>query len=163
MSKTLFLMLVAAFFSIALPAFAEQSATQTQVSTSGTLEMRLTDAKQKDGVVTIKSVVKNISGQKQPIHLCYQGAYLLDQKDKKKYMPLKDTEGEIIGGPKDFNSGCNGGGLDRHLVNEQQAILWLRFPAPVSQASEVDCVFPNFLPFEDVVIQNASKVGNNGG
>ena len=153
MKRVSTLMITVFLFVIATIAVAQETAIQTQPSSDGKFEIGLTEVKQKNDVVSIKSVLKNISGSKQKITFCFQSAYLIDPKENKKHMPLKDTEGDTIGGPKDGGSGCPGGGLYREIENGQQAILWVKFPAPVSGASEIDFFFPDFLPFEGVVIQ----------
>jgi hypothetical protein len=152
MKKLSTLMLLALCLILAPAARAEQTVIQTQQSTDGEFEISLLDVKQKNDVVTIKASVKNTTSNKQKIYLCYESSYFIDPKENKKYMPLHDTKDHTIGGPRDQIC-CSNGGLNRELENGQQALFWLKFPAPVSETSEVDFFFPRFLPLEGVPIQ----------
>ncbi|MCU0598292.1 MAG: hypothetical protein MUE70_03415 [Desulfobacterales bacterium] len=137
----------------ALESLAQQSVVQTQPSSDGTLELALTEVKQKNDVVTVKAVLKNVSTASHKAVICYQDAYFIDPKENKKYMSLKDSEDASIAGPVDNAYYCKSGRLDRELAAGQQAILWVKFPAPASGASDIDISFPDFLPFEGAPIQ----------
>lgn len=139
-------------FSAAIAA-TPQTVIQTQPSSDGNFEIGLTEVKLKKDVLTVKAVLKNISGNKQKIDICYENIYFIDSADTKKYLALKDSEGATIAGPVDDFYPCKGGKLSRELAAGQQAIFWFKLPAPASGASEVDFFMPNFLPFEGVGIQ----------
>jgi hypothetical protein len=153
MKKISFLMLIPILF-VATPAVnAQQASIQSQPSSDGNLELTLTEIKQKNDVITIKAALKNTSTAGQKVVMCYQDVYFIDSKDNKKYMSLKDSEDASIAGPVDNAYYCKSGRLDRELAAGQQAIIWVKFPAPASGATEIDLSFPNFLPFESATIQ----------
>lgn len=152
MKKLSALIFTAFLFVSSSIAIAQQTAIQTQPSSDGNFEIALTEAKQKNDVVTVKAIVKNIGANNKNIVMCYQDVYFIDPKENKKYMSLKDAQDASIAGPVDNTYYCKSGRLDRDLGAGQQAMIWLKFPAPASGASEIDFSFPNFLPLEGVNI-----------
>ncbi len=153
MKKISIIMIISFLFIVSSIALAQQAPIQSQPSSDGNLELALTEVKQKNEVVTVKAVLKNISSASQKVVICYQDAYFIDPKENKKYMSLKDSEDASIAGPVDNAYYCKSGRLDRELAPGQQAILWVKFPAPASGASDIDISFPNFMPFESAPIQ----------
>jgi hypothetical protein len=153
MKKISLFMLISLLFILSSIALAQQTPIQSQPSSDGNLELALSEVKQKNEVVTVKAVLKNISGTSQKVVMCYQDAYFIDPKENKKYMSLKDSEGASIAGPVDSEYYCKSGRLDRELAAGQQAVLWVKFPAPASGASDIDLSFPDFMPFEGAPIQ----------
>lgn len=153
MKKISLLMFISLLFIVSPIAVAQQASIQSQPSSDGNLELALTEVRQKSEVVTVKAVLKNISTASQKVVMCYQDVYFIDLRENKKYMSLKDSEDASIAGPVDNEYYCKSGRLDRELGAGQQAIIWVKFPAPASGASDIDISFPDFMPFEGAPIQ----------
>ena len=139
---------------VVLLAFSTGSASeplQTQPSSDGKLEADLTQAKVKKAVLTVKIRLKNQSDNKIEPEICFGNAYYADIDEKKKYFPLKDSEGRFIAGPQSYDW-C-GGTYKEKIDAGAMSIMWIKFPAPVESTESVDIFLPGFLPFEDVQLQ----------
>lgn len=68
------------------------------------------------------------------------GVYLLDQENGKKYLVLRDSEGQPVAGTFD------------KIPAQSSALLWAKFPAPPADVDVVSVVIPHFAPADDVPI-----------
>jgi hypothetical protein len=70
----------------------------------------------------------------------FSGAYLLDPTNKKKYLVVRDTEGQCV---------CSG--VD-NLEDGKKMNIWATYPAPPADVTKVTLVVPLFEPIEGVPI-----------
>lgn len=70
------------------------------------------------------------------------GVHLVDSAGKKKYFPVKDSEG---------NCECSDNVDD--VSPKSQVSLWVRFPAPPDSVVKVAVQIPHFIPLDDVPIK----------
>ena len=125
-------------------------AIQEQYSTDGNLEASLIGANVRDNVLTIKVMLKNVSGENADVMFLFKNVYYTDMKEKSKYYCLKDSENQYIAGPKYDNS--NGGRFWYKIPPEKKKILWAKFPAPPANTESIDVFIPDLLPFESVKV-----------
>jgi len=67
------------------------------------------------------------------------GTYLLDPVGKKKYLVVRDSQG---------NCDCSKG--LKELAVKQRVNVWARFPAPPDNVDKIGVVVPHFSPMDDV-------------
>lgn len=85
---------------------------------------------------------------------------LLDVKSKKKHLPLKDANGQYIGGP--IGDWIDGGRIALLVPPQQTTVLWAYFE-PVAPGSVMNVEVPNVFPFENVpVTEGSGKVFTSG-
>jgi hypothetical protein len=70
-------------------------------------------------------------------------AYLIDGKNKKKYLVVKDSDGNPLVGAPAYGS----------LPAGKRTLCWARFPAPPPDVGTVSVFLPGAPPFEDVPIE----------
>jgi hypothetical protein len=128
-----------------------QEAIQTQLSSDGSINASLIEAKVKRGVLTVKVILKNISNQGIEPEIAFGKAYYTDIEANKKYFALKDADGKFIAGPAGYDWG--GGTFKERIAVNNKQILWIKFPAPPDTTTKIDIFIPKILPFEDISIQ----------
>jgi len=69
------------------------------------------------------------------------GITLIDPVSKKKYLVVRDSEGNCI---------CSVGIPD--INSKSRSNLWAKFPAPPQDVKKVSIVIPHFIPMDDVPI-----------
>jgi hypothetical protein len=69
------------------------------------------------------------------------GVTLVDEKNKKKYFVVQDSENKYL---------CSSG-LDR-VKPKSRINLWAKFPAPPEDVEKISVVIPHFQPADDVPI-----------
>jgi hypothetical protein len=69
------------------------------------------------------------------------GIYLLDPAGKKKYLVVRDSQG---------NCDCSKGLKD--LAVKRRVNVWARFPAPPDKVEKIGVIVPHFPPLDDVPI-----------
>ena len=74
---------------------------------------------------------------------------LVDVKSKKKYFPIKDANGQFVGGP--IGNDLDGGRIHVKLPPGQAGVLWTYFEA-LPAGSVVSVEVPQMFPFDDVVV-----------
>ena len=85
---------------------------------------------------------------------------LVDVKSKKKHLPLKDANGQYIGGP--IGDWLNGGRIALKVPNKQSTVLWAYFE-PVAPGTVMNVEVPYVFPFENVpVTEGTGKVFASG-
>jgi len=85
---------------------------------------------------------------------------LVDVKSKKKYFPLKDANGQFIGGP--IGDSIDGGRIALKIPQRQSTVLWAYFePVPAGTVMTVEVPFA--FPFDNVpVTEGTGKVFASG-
>ncbi len=133
-----------------LPALSSSAMTpiDTQPSSDGTLEASVVGLKVRNGVLTVKFSLKNITGKTLEPGISFAQTYYIDIKEKKKYFGLKDEKGMYIAGPVKYN--WDGGFFKEKIPPGGKAFVWIKFPAPPEGTEEIDIYLPGFLPFEGV-------------
>ena len=85
---------------------------------------------------------------------------LVDVKSKKKHFPLKDANGQYIGGP--IGDWIDGGRIALKVPGRQATVLWAYFE-PVALGSVMTVEVPQVFPFENVpVTEGTGKVFASG-
>lgn len=85
---------------------------------------------------------------------------LVDVKSKRKHLPLKDANGQYIGGP--IGDWIGGGRIALKVPNKQSTVLWAYFE-PVAPGTVMNVEVPYVFPFDNVpVTEGTSKVLASG-
>ena len=74
---------------------------------------------------------------------------LVDAKSKKKYLPLKDANGQFVGGP--IGEWLDGGRIALKVPQQRTAVLWAYFE-PVAPGSVMNIEVPYVFPFDNVPV-----------
>lgn len=124
---------------------------QTQQSDSWDgIEADLTSVQAKDNVVTVKFTLRNTGSQKASVQIKYQGCYLMDTANQKKYYVLKDADGLFIAGPMYDKS--DGGRFWSDIAPGAAKGMWIKFPQPTDKVETVTILLPGVFPFEDIIL-----------
>jgi outer membrane protein OmpA-like peptidoglycan-associated protein len=78
---------------------------------------------------------------------------LVDVKSKRKHLPIKDANGQFIGGP--IGDTIDGGRIRLTLPPGQPGVLWTYFDA-LPAGTVVSVEVPQMFPFEDVVVSEGT-------
>ncbi len=151
MSAVLRVVVVSVVMAVPLLGWADSEVLDTQPSTDGALTASIIGLHVRKGVMTLKVAIKNESDKVVEPVIRFADVYVIDVQGKKKYFVLKDERGSYIAGPATWN--WDGGTFKESLVPEAKRLLWMKFPAPSDDATEVDVYLPGFLPFEAVEIK----------
>jgi len=127
---------------------------QTQSSASGDLEVDVTKAVVRDGILTIQITIRNKGADEAKILYDVRGNYYLDQKEKKKYHVLADSAGNSLAYPiyDAWNISSAAGGYPVKIPTGGKTIMWFKFPAPPAATTKIDLFIHDILPFEDLPI-----------
>ena len=118
---------------------------QTQETEMAGIVAELTEAKRKDGVLTIKVNFRNTGNDATRVYIDTQhGKYeqIYVTADTKKYFVLKDSEGAPLA-PKYIEGNPKKG---------EKVLWWAKYPAPPAEVKKINLIIPSVLPFEDVPI-----------
>jgi len=86
---------------------------------------------------------------------------LVDVKSKKKYLPLKDANGQYLAGP--IGDWIDGGRIALRVPLKQSNVVWAYFE-PVAVGTVMNVELPYVFPFENVpVTEGPSKILTNKG
>jgi hypothetical protein len=113
----------------------------------------ITELKRGGGTVTLKFTIYNDSSASFSTGSKFNadgyhgyrnvsGVHLVDSAGKKKYFPVKDSEG---------NCECSENVDD--IAPKSQVALWVRFPAPPDGVTKLAVQIPHFIPLDDVPIK----------
>jgi outer membrane protein OmpA-like peptidoglycan-associated protein len=137
-----------------VPAFAQAPAVETEIEgvTAQLLELR-----QSGGILRLAVRFTNNEAK-----TAESGRYtvgrivLVDVKSKKKFLPLKDAEGNFIGGP--LADSLDGGRIGLKIPARQSTVVWAYFE-PVPAGTVMSVQVPNVFPFDNVpVTEGPGKV-----
>ena len=109
----------------------------------------ITQAKRKDGVLTIKLRLRNGSGKEAKVKLINGrdfDSYYVTAGDK-KYFVLRDTEDTPLMPPVAGN-----GILQVEIEKDGAYTWWAKYPAPPTEVTSVTYYTPLAAPFEDIPI-----------
>lgn len=140
------------------PAGVQAQPAETELAgvTAEVLELRQTD-----GVLRLAIRFAN-SGAKvaEFEHYAVGRIVLVDVKSKKKFLPLKDANGQFVGGP--IGEWLDGGRIALKVPPQRTAVLWAYFE-PVAPGSVMNIEVPYVFPFDNVpVTEGAGKVFARG-
>ncbi len=126
-------------------ASAQAPAIQTQEFNNG-LVGEITEAKRKEGVLTIRLRLRNPGDKDQGVTF---GARADHDKfyvtaANKKYLPLRDSDGTTVAA-SDYTQTVRKGGT---------YIWWVKYPAPPADQKKFNFITPFGPPFEDVPISD---------
>ena len=113
------------------------------------VQVALLDVRRTSGdTVTVKWQYRNTNPNAADVRELYSNgaaneAYLLDAKNKKKYMVLRDAGNEPIAEKHDSS----------RIDAAARITSWAKFPAPPPDVTKVTVMIPHVAPFEDVPIR----------
>jgi hypothetical protein len=114
------------------------------------LRVEVTELKRTSvGTLNLKFVMINDSDTKLELYkqdfgddwATISGVTLVDEKNKKKYFVVRDSEKKCL-----CSSGLN------NLPSKDRINLWAKFPAPPEDVQKISVVAPHFQPMDDVSI-----------
>jgi hypothetical protein len=121
---------------------------QTQPATSGEVEVDVIKASAKDGILTVLLSYRNKGSEEVRIQFKLADVYFIDDKEKKKYLVLKDSKGVWVAAPI-YGSDS----IDTQAIKAGgKNIVWFKFPAPPASSTKINLIVPNVVPFEDLPI-----------
>jgi hypothetical protein len=124
---------------------------QTQESDSWEgIEVDLTSLKIRNSIVTLKFKFRNTSSDTQRGEFKFNACYIMDEVNQKKYYPLKDSDGNYIGGP--MATYISGGIYKFDLQGGKTKSMWVKFPEPTDNPESITISIPGVFPFEEVVL-----------
>ncbi len=140
---------------LATAAAASAAPLQTQTSMTGDVEVDVTRARVKEGILTVVLTYRNTGSETAKIKYGIDQVYYLDNVGKKKYHVLKDSEGKYIAAPAARGSISVESGFGNppvEIAPGGSRGVWFKFPAPSDEATTVELVVPDLMPFEDLPI-----------
>jgi hypothetical protein len=124
---------------------------QTQESDSWEgIEVDLTSLKIKNNIVTLKFKFRNAGSDRQRGEIKFNACYIMDEVNQKKYYPLKDSDGNYIGGP--MATYISGGIYKFELQGGKTKSMWIKFPEPTDNPESITISIPGVFPFEEVAL-----------
>jgi outer membrane protein OmpA-like peptidoglycan-associated protein len=155
--KTVPALLFAALLFL-VPAAARSQPVETELAgvTAEVVELRQTG-----GVLRLAVRFANSGAKSEDFdHYAVGRIVLVDVKSKKKHFPLKDANGQFIGGP--IGVWLDGGRIVLKVPQGRAAMLWAYFE-PVAPGSVMTVEVPYVFPFENVpVTEGPGKVFASG-
>jgi outer membrane protein OmpA-like peptidoglycan-associated protein len=138
------------------------SNTQVVQGSMPPLKARLISARRAEGKLRVNLKISNPSRTVAAGGaIRYTDVFVLDPKSKRKYPPLKDTEGIYQAQPlSDKNDG--GRWFASYARPETETLMSIMFPAPPDAVNQVDIVVPGFLPFEAVPLVGSGGASDGG-
>jgi hypothetical protein len=134
--------------SLAIGAFAPGGA-QTKVLVSQETKVdgvtaEITEAKRKDGVLTIRMRVRNNGEETKDVPFTYNSTFdnFYITSGNKKYMILQDSAKARLAAQEDYVKLKKGAGFT----------WWAKFPAPPPEQKTINFMTPLAPPFEDIAI-----------
>ena len=156
--KTLPAFLCAAFLLL-LPAAAQAQPVETELAgvTAEVVELRQSRRRPAPGRPLRQ---RRCEDRRSSITMRSDRIVLVDVKSKKKHFPLKDANGQFIGGP--IGDWLDGGRIALKVPQQQSTVLWAYFE-PVAPGTVMNVEVPYVFPFENVpVTEGAGKVFASG-
>jgi hypothetical protein len=143
---------VATFVLAAGPALAQGTEVlQSQETNESGITGEITEAKRKDGVLTVKLRLRNTGGSDADVSMTDGPAsfdnYYLTAGDK-KYFVLRDSEGKAIA------TNDQDGYITARVKKDATYTWWAKFPAPPADVTAVSFYTPIAPPFEDIPISD---------
>jgi hypothetical protein len=140
------LLLVGAGYLIA----AEVIQTQESEVLEG-VEADLTRLSIRNDVLTLRFKIRNSFSKTRTVEFYFKDCYIIDAANQKKYFPLKDSEGQFVGGPKEKE--WEGGRFRVSIDSGSSAGFWMKFPVPADEADTLDISIPGFFPYEEISLK----------
>jgi outer membrane protein OmpA-like peptidoglycan-associated protein len=151
--RTLPALLFTAFLFL-VPAAAQTQPAETEVAgvTAEVVELR-----QASGVLRLAVRFANGGAKTEEFNrYAFDRIVLVDVKSKKKHFPLKDANGQYIGGP--IGDWLGGGRIALKVPTRKATVLWAYFE-PVAPGSVMNVEVPYVFPFENVpVTEGTGKI-----
>jgi hypothetical protein len=102
----------------------------------------------RNDILTLRFKIRNTDSTSHTVEFYFKDCYIVDPANQKKYFPLKDSEGQFIGGPKEKE--WEGGRFYISIDAGSSAGFWVKFPVPTNNPETIDISTPGFFPFEEV-------------
>jgi len=115
------------------------------------LEADLTRISSRNDILTLRFKIRNNGNESRVAEFYFKDCYIIDPTSQKKYFPLKDSEGQFIGGPKEKD--WEGGRYHCLIEMGSSAGFWVKFPVPTDNPEAIDITIPGFFPFEEVSLE----------
>ena len=124
---------------------------QSQETNESGITAEVTEAKRKDGVLTVKLRLRNTGGSDADVSMTDGPAsfdnYYLTAGDK-KYFVLRDAEGKAIA------TNDQDGYITAKVKKDGTYTWWAKFPAPPAEVTSVTFYTPIAPPFEDLPVSD---------
>jgi hypothetical protein len=140
-------------------------AIQTQPATEGSVEVDVIKATVNEGILTVQLAYRNTGSEKVGILYALENVYYIDEKDKKKYHVLRDSQnawiatlecGGNIAHPRRYGDSWPVYGDSWPVPVEVQGggktIVWFKFPAPPPSTAKINLIVSKVMPFKDLQI-----------
>ena len=156
--KTIPAILLAASLSL-VPVTVQAQPVETELAgiTAEVVELR-----QADGVLRLAVRFTN-SGEAKKLEFdryTFDRIVLVDAKSKRKHLPIKDADGQYIGGP--IGDSMSGGRIALKVPNKLSTVLWAYFE-PVTPGTVMNVEVPYVFPFDNVpVTEGTGKIFASG-
>ena len=131
------------------PVVAEPTETEIANVTAEVAELRTSGGVTRLAIRYVNSGAKEVESSRFTVGQMM----LVDAKSKKKYFPIKDANGEFIGGP--LGDTLDGGRVLVTLPPGRPAVLWAYFDA-IPPGTVVSVEVPQMFPFDDVVVTDGA-------
>ncbi len=143
-----FILLIITFSAMVLSA----QVIQTQESdTWENVEVDITSLKIKNNIITVRFKLRNTGSEGQQVQIHYNSCYIVDEKNQKKYYPLKDADGIYIAGPM-YNKSY-GGQFWVTIDAGKSKSFWIKFPEPTDNPEIITISIPGVFPFEELELK----------
>lgn len=127
----------------------EAGVLQSQETNESGITAEITEAKRKEGVLTIKMRLRNTGGGEADVTMTDGPAsfdnYYVTAGDK-KYFVLRDSEGKAIA------TNDQDGYITARVKKDGTYTWWAKFPAPPAEVASVTFYTPIAPPFEDLPV-----------
>ena len=127
------------------PVFAEPVETEIANVTAEVAELRTSSGVTRLAIRYVNSGANEVESSRFTVGRLV----LVDAKSKKKYFPIKDANGQFVGGP--LGDSIDGGRILVTLPPTRPAVLWAYFDA-IPPGTVVSIEVPQMFPFDDVVV-----------
>jgi len=105
----------------------------------------------KNDVLTLRFKFRNEGSDNPRVELYFKDCYIVDESNQKKYFPLKDSEGQYIGGPKEKD--WEGGRFSFIIEAGRSKGFWIKCPVPADNPETISISIPFFFPFEEISLE----------
>ena len=112
----------------------------------GGYEADVIKAATKGDILTVQLAYRNTGNENIQLMYGIQYVYYIDEKEKKKYHVLRDSQNVYLGSPNLLND------INARLMAGGKTIVWFKFPAPPIDTTKISLIVPEVLPFEDLPI-----------
>ena len=137
-------------------------AIQTQATADGDVQVDVIQAATDQRILTVQLAYRNTSNVDLRIKYPVSGVYYIDERERKKYSVLRDSNGEWVAAPTAYGNIATQHGWGVEALPLQaggKLIVWFKFPAPPASTTKINLVIPDVPPFENLVVSQQTQNG----